>query len=450
MVKGLIVLVLFFWQTISLLIGKIKGKDIASIFIFTYIISLPIEFSPTLIKTESATFQGTLGSEVKLYLPLILTLLYLPFIRNFRIININKIWGIAFVLLFVISLSMNNLQVKTGSLVALVFYLSHLTFLFIISSSTTKDNLITGIFNGFLVLSFLNIALSICFPLLDMIDVTTIIHEQGMVGATRMESRSGAIGLFAHPGNLSLFSSIAIIFFSSTYLNKHRKKLSRLLIIINICTLILTFSRASIIGLIFSIGIIFLSYRNPRIKFTSVSFFLRTIIPVSIIIFLLFVWLEPFNFLLSQSDVEIQYNNRLIHYFMAFNAFQESPFLGIGINSHLNYFDTNYNFISELTSDSFFATNPIHNIHLIVLIETGLIGVLVIYSFFISNIRNCYRVLQSNQNKILSLTQLGVISLIFVYGFVGWAPLSESILPFILMFTVFTIYDKKRSVEKTV
>ena len=70
------------------------------------------------------------------------------------------------------------------------------------------------------------------------------------------------------------------------------------------------------------------------------------------------------------------YEARTIHFIMSFMIFKSSPIIGVGINTHLNYFDKMYSIQKLLPHmDDFYSTNPIHNIHLITIAETGLLGI---------------------------------------------------------------------------
>ena len=131
---------------------------------------------------------------------------------------------------------------------------------------------------------------------------------------------------------------------------------------------------------------------------------------------------------------------RMVHFTMAFYSFKVSPIIGVGLNAHLEYFSRNFSMFKEIPEiDEFFLNNPIHNIHLIILVETGIIGFFLWIALIVSNFRASLASLSNNKNQVLSLTLIGFILTYVIYGSTGWAPFSPSILPIFLFMIFFTI-----------
>ncbi|WP_254412300.1 O-antigen ligase family protein [Dyadobacter diqingensis] len=276
--------------------------------------------------------------------------------------------------------------------------------------------------------------------------VTTLFHLTGDVGATRMgsESRAGAIGFFAHPGALALYSTISSVFFLFYILNKQNVKKSNFIFLLNLVTIVLTFSRTTYLVYIL---VIFLSYyilKNPKKSIFSLKNVLRLFLPLG----LLFLWIivfSPLSDIFLESDVNQQFDNRALHWLMAIEAFKQAPIFGVGLNTHLIYFSKHPTILKNLELSPFFLENPIHNIHLILLVELGLVGFIMWIIFLGRSVANSKFDISKGQNTALSITQIGTVIVYIFYGLTGWAPFSLNILPYFLFIMYFA--EKYRGVH---
>jgi O-antigen ligase len=288
----------------------------------------------------------------------------------------------------------------------------------------------------------MQLVLAICFPVLGIKEVTTLFHSYAGDNATRMDTRVGAVGVFVHPGNLALFTTITSTFFLSCYLNNYKKKISLIILGVNVITLILTYSRTAYLVFLIDIALVYFILKNGKKTIFTISNVLKFIIPlVGALIYLVFFSPLSANFL--ESDTNEMFDARLIHWFMGFQTFISSPIIGVGINTHLEYMFFHFDLFKGAVIDDFFWENPIHNIHLIVLVETGLIGFVFWVLFIFGNISKSKEDIANKRNEILSATQIGLLAGISIYGITGWAPFSASILPFVLMISFFAIQFRK-------
>jgi len=241
----------------------------------------------------------------------------------------------------------------------------------------------TGIYDGLFVLCALQFPLAVCFPFLGIKSVTVPFQDTGEEGATRNGQRDGAIGIFDHPGALSLFILIASAFFLSCYLNKYHKKSSMLMLVLNTLTLILTYSRTSYLVYVFDLAALyFFIFKNASKPIFSLLNVIRFVLPVTLIIYWV-IFYSPLSSNFLDSNIDAMTDARLTFYAIAYEAFQMSPLIGVGINTHRDFLLAHSNLIKALSYDPFFFNNPIHNIHLIVLVETGILGFAcwIIFSF---------------------------------------------------------------------
>ncbi|WAC13226.1 O-antigen ligase family protein [Dyadobacter pollutisoli] len=300
----------------------------------------------------------------------------------------------------------------------------------------TKDMIIIGAFDGLKWLTISQLFLAICFPLLNIIAVTNLFHEGGEVWATRLGSRVGAVGFFKHPGNLALYTIMSMSFFLSCYLSGFQRRMSTLLIAACVATVILTYSRTSFIALILVAFCTYYIYKNSKKNIFSLGNILKIVIPSTLALYWL-IFLSPFSSSFIESDASSQYDNRMIHFFMAFKIFTDSPFLGVGLNAHLGYITKHFGIVQAFTADEFYLHNPIHNSHLIVLAETGIVGFILWVYFLLGGIINAKNQIAAGSNRIFSSTLVGVLIAYVIYGMTGWAPMSPSIFAFFLFYAYF-------------
>jgi O-antigen ligase len=296
--------------------------------------------------------------------------------------------------------------------------------------------LIKGIFDGFILLSALQVILAICFPLLGINFVTGLFHTYGTEWSTRLGGREGALGFFGHPGNFAIYLIISSSFFLGSYFEGFNKRKCQLFICINTFSLYLTYSRISFLSFIGILFILFLIKSNPKKSLFTFKNVLFYILPAFLVIYFI-VFESSLSDLFLKGDANQQVDNRMVHWIVSTKIFFESPLLGVGLNSHLAYISKNTGLINSLTSDDFFSKNPIHNIHLIILSELGIIGFICWVVFLISNIAIAKKNIANDSNNILSFTLIGVVLAYIFNGVTGWGPLSPSLLPFFLFFCFF-------------
>ncbi|MEO5893974.1 MAG: O-antigen ligase family protein [Ferruginibacter sp.] len=424
-----------------LILVLMAGKSPKFLLVSFFLMSIPLHYSIPVFTPVFSTQAGTFGTQAYIYLPLILLVVAWPFFTFNKDLYYGKsnLWMIFVIILIAFSL-FNPLTVSNYFVgIFCIFFFSHILFFKFLLKGFNKVELIKGIFDGFMVLCVCQFFLAICWPVLGITSVTTIFHVVGERTATRTGGRPGALGFFVHPGNLALFTIIATAFFQACFLNNNNKRLSAALILLNICTIFLTYSRTSYI--VFTLVLLFVYFINKTANkplFTLKNIF-NFVLPAAVISGWI-VFLSPLSSLFLKNDSDVQLDNRMIHWNMALKIFPTSPLMGVGINSHLEYFSKNFSlFNSMIIDDEFFWQMPIHNVHLLILVETGLAGLLLWFIFAVSSISSAKKDVANNRNEILSLTHMGLIVAFFLYGITGWAPLSDSILPYLLFFSFFTI-----------
>lgn len=324
---------------------------------------------------------------------------------------------------------------RWGTVAFAVTLISYILFFRLIYNKLNPLQILNGIFASFLLLCVLNFCLAILYPVLGVTFVTTIFQAGGDMWATRNGTRAGAIGVFVTPANLGLFSVIASGFFFACYLNGFKKKLSLMVLIVTGITIILTYSRTSYITLVVILITLFYIFKNAAKPLLSLKSFFLGVLPAAIVLYWL-VFLSPFSATFLKTDANDMYQARLDHWTMGMDIFHRSPIIGVGINSHLEFVNRSPE-MSKVIHNDFLTSNPIHNTHLIILAETGILGFALWVIFILTTINRAKINVAQNVNTILSLSQIALIIIYIIYGFTDWAPVSHSTFPIFLLFTFF-------------
>ncbi|QEC79469.1 O-antigen ligase family protein [Mucilaginibacter ginsenosidivorax] len=421
---------------ITLLLQK---KDTSHLFFSFIVTCIPFQMSfplytPPYVSTDGI---GSFTGKIFLMLPLIASAVLLVIQKNKNVFYLykNERWVLWIALLIAISFVNPFNVARWGTIAFAIVMFSYIFYFRLIYNSLNPVQIMNGIFASFLFLCILNFCLAILYPLLGVSFVTTIFQAGGDMWATRNGTRAGAIGIFVTPANLGLFSVIASGFFFSAYLNGFKKKLSLVALVMVSITIILTYSRTSYITLVVILFTLYYIFKNADKPLLSLKSFFLGILPVALSLYWL-VFLSPFSATFLKTDADDMYQARLDHWTMGLDIFHRSPIIGVGINSHLEFVNRSPE-MSKVIHNEFLTSNPIHNTHLIILCETGIIGFALWLIFIITTFAKAKANMAKNVNTIFSLTEIALLMTYIIYGFTDWAPVSHSTFPIFLLFTFF-------------
>lgn len=167
--------------------------------------------------------------------------------------------------------------------------------------------------------------------------------------------------------------------------------------------LFLTFSRSAIVVSFAAILLVFLSKKPKRLRFLILAllFFLS----------LITYHLSPLD-LTSESVVVRQHLNAA-----AVKMWQQSPILGVGLGNFLIHLP------EVLPSRTVYFLQPVHNIYLLVLSETGVVGLFTFLLFLWRAIRDKKKVISKTANSFFISYRLSLIAYLFL-GLVDHYPLT--------------------------
>lgn len=312
-------------------------------------------------------------------------------------------------------------------------------FLKIISKYLSYQSVLHGLYDGFKYAVGLQFLLTILFPVLHITVISELFRPEVSEWAFRRDVAS-ALGTFMHPGALALFSCMSAMFFLSCYLNKYEEKGSIIGILMCMFIVFFTYSRTSYLAIIGTLFVVyFIYYNRKRIRIKSIIYVCLGFTAIASVFLL-----SPLSSMFFQSDVDVQIENRELHYLLALGCFTDSPLIGVGLNNHVNYLYNylNTNYIGHV--GDFFVTNPVHNSHLIILAESGIIGFVIWVYYFLSRIfRGIKFCIGSDVSiNIINLAFAGILMVYLVYGMTGWACFHRELYPIPIIIGFFSYLKK--------
>jgi len=291
------------------------------------------------------------------------------------------------------------------------------------------ESVFLGYYDGIIVAVAIEFFLSMCYPVLGLSQFATLFSSSAGEWGTRLGSRSAsAVGTFGHPGQLALFSGMTACFLFACILYDYRTRRSSLGLAAAISIIVLTQSRTSVVGCACVLIFMYLVVRasqGRKIHIFGIS--------ICFVICMILLYLTPLGDMFFKSDVSDMAMARMTHIEMALEMFYDHPLLGVGVNSHLKYLAANFSSIQSsmsLDADGFYSENPIHNIHLIVLAEAGIVGAAV---WLVAITSGIYKTMSAiargiQCSAIVNIANSGFLgAMIFyvIYGFTGHAPFSS-------------------------
>lgn len=421
------------------------GFLVVSLFVFFLPFTVNLTHFPNFPEVRSGAFNQTFGLEIYLFFFVALSVYALLIQRKLIVNRTGNIIAISFLLVFLFSYlnPANTIQLHTLLLFIRLFLF--LGVFVLISQVFKRDIVFKGIFDGFAGLVFLQFVLAIAYPILGIKEVTNLFLDGAMHWAVEGRGgRNSAIGIFGHPGNLALFMTVCIAMFYSCFLHNINKRGALFFLGLSIVTLFLTLSRSGLLAIIISFPIMFIVYRKPDRSVFSLRNILIFVFGSSLLL-LLIIALTPIGDYFHDDNFADMGSARMIHWVAGYEVFIRNPLLGVGLNTHLNYFAEQLPIL-----DGFFARSPIHNIHIIILSEMGLLGLLFWFAFIVKSIKSSQRQLTLSPHRevsALNLTLIGVVTNYFIYGFFGWAPFANEQLSIFFLIYFFAYNYKERKVQ---
>lgn len=460
MVTLVVVCLLLAVTIFRMVVRKTSGKsDNNYLLVSLFIQTLPFAYGKSILTLlpgkkigGEMVFQelGAFGNSVRFELPLLFFLIllllgYRKWENNSFGIKDNIWFYVLLVFSFIAVANPSNIF-PTAALPLIAYVFQFLLIAKLFEYNFSIQTIIKGLYDGLKVLTILNLFLAICYPVLNIgIAATLFKGEHALEWAQRRAGYASAVGIFGHPGPLALFSLIAAIYFLACSFNSYNRRLSKYLILANMFVILLTFSRTTYISSIIVFLLLFVVHKQKKQLFSVKNILIVTSL-FALVVFVLY--LTPLSDVFLKTDAGDQIENRYAHWILGYDMWNTSKLLGIGMNTHVYYMSTKLPINLDSAIIAFLIRSPIHNIHMIILAETGLLGIFTWLYFYVYNIgRSSKRAHGTNSaSNILRLTYTGVLSAFFIYGTFGWTPFQPEIFSFGLFIGYFAT-SKKLAVQ---
>ena len=187
---------------------------------------------------------------------------------------------------------------------------------------------------------------------------------------------------FSHPNSLAGFFTVVlpmIIFWkTSTSFDKGIKFLS---IFLTVVAILLSFSRSAVIAALLVLTFFLLRGKkmipHGRIIFTifSLIFFASLVLPVF-----------SLKGIFYKNKFTENTRERIILTTVAGREFSEYPILGVGLNNFIPLIPR-----SNFERTPFWFLQPVHNIYLLLLVETGIVGASIFFFYFSNLLKSCFK-----------------------------------------------------------
>ena len=404
------------------------------IFISFFIFTNCIGFGLPLIELDRQYVDGIFGYKYRLEVYMLITPVFLVVLSRRMQWNFMKIpWYVILGILIFAGINIFNPAnpIVSSTILAVAQIVSYLLFLYMLCSSVNVNTILRGVYEGLVYTTILQLILTICYPILGITEVVELFREGVSI---RAAERPGAPGTFNHPNALGGYMAMTFAFFLVCYLMGYNKRKSLLIGLASFFVLIFTFSRTALLATLATTILIVLIHRTRESSIFTIKNFFTMILPMLIMATGL-IFLTPIKDSFIGSNMDEMMLARMMHFYCGYEIVGEYPWLGLGLNTHLEYIRSNISFgtmfgdINKIfwRAEEFMGSNPIHNVPLILLSELGIVGTLPIVYYIIRQFVKIKSTLRGEYNesyKIISLFGIALISYILIHGMADWAPVS--------------------------
>ncbi len=431
----------------------------SEIFISFFIFTNCLGYGLPLVDLDLPSVNGVFGYKFRMEVYMIITPVFFILMQQrmqWKLLPIPWYVLLGIIIFCAVNIMNPNNMAVSSTIIALAQLLCYIIFLYIICSCVTIESMMRGIYEGLLYTTILQAFLTVCYPILGITQVVDLFREEVSI---RAEQRPGAPGTFNHPNSLGGYMAFVITFFTSCYLMGYYKRKSLILSIVAFFVLIFTFSRTALLATIAAVIVLIVIYKTRHSSIFTIRNIFTIILPL-LLGSVALIFLTPIRNSFIGSNMDEMMLARLLHFYCGYEIITEHPFIGVGLNAHLEYIRNTISFGSMFgdvnkifwRAEEFMFSNPIHNILLICLSEFGIIGTLPVIFFAVRRLLRIKKNINGEgveAYKILSLFSIGLICCIGIHGMADWAPFST--LPrnlWIMVFFITAVGSRCLSEEK--
>lgn len=303
-------------------------------------------------------------------------------------------------LLSVLLIFYKNIAIKTGLFWYYFFELLMAYLIFIISQVIIKNRgfilsiigkvfIFTMILQSLLIIGQFSMQKSLLSKVIGESHISPLIVNVAKVDLGSQKYIRG-YGTFPHPNLTAVYLLTAIILLlgSMNYQNKIKIYLVLVKLGLLFIGLLLTFSRLAIILAISCVFIYLIYYRKFRL-----------LIYLLCLLITLFYILSELLLVRFSYDIEAGFSLRSFLNNTAINIIKNNIYLGVGLGQFIENIK-HYSFLVDLEQ---FMLEPVHNVYLLILAETGLIGFILFMCFVFMMVKKCFWLIKKGLNLALPL-----------------------------------------------
>lgn len=405
---------------------SILNKDYRHLFISSYFVTSAFLIGKALY-SPIENLSGSFGLDYSIgtlqLIPIFLLICTRQRAETARSSTIKKTPFFILLLLFIISIFNPSNTKLAATYVAIYYILCFIFFSYVVFKTLGYKSIITGIWDGFCIVAIIELFLAILWPVLGVAEVPIFFGASDWSDSIRQR----ASGSFIHPNLFASIMTYVTAFFFSCYLCNYRKKRALIFTVIAFCALLLTLSRSAIIAVLIIFSLLYFVSKYPYVKLFRISTFLKFILPACLLMggVIFFTPLKKY-FVADQSLSMLDARQAHVLYYMT--LISDHPYVGVGLNTHVEYFDQSYAGIElDGLSLAFASTNPVHNIYVLLIMDVGIIGLLAFLFFVFGNIITSKKILLVNKNQednILPLTSIAYFVAVLIHGASDYTVLS--------------------------
>lgn len=376
---------------------------------------------------------GEFGSVIWLYPSFFFSCYYLLKTNKKNFFSISPM-----LIVFIIYLSYNifnkDNEFRQGAYPAIAAFFQLILFIVVVKKTFKLQVIYDCLYECFLCWTILQGILTLCYPVLGLSYVANLFSDVANEWSLKRSGYVSAVGTFPHPSQLAYVCSAYACFFYISYLNSYRRITSKSLFFINVLIVIFTYSRTSYVGLFVALWLIYVLNR----KEFNMANFLKYLGLFVVLIFTVSL-IPSVNDLFLKSDSNEMIDARMLHWAIGEEIWEKFKWFGCGLNTHVRYMSDHANIFQSLSTYNLFITsNPIHNIHIIILAEGGLIGVFFwLYWQFQCCVAGYRRIGNKYFDNMLGILMIVLTAFTFVYGFFGWSFFNAAVYtPFLLLLLI--------------
>ena len=313
------------------------------IFISFFIFTNCIGFGLPLIELDRQYVDGIFGYKYRLEVYMLITPVFLVVLSRRMQWNFMKIpWYVILIIIFYAAINIFNPNnpIVSSTVMAVAQLLSYLLFLYMLCSSVNVDTLLRGIYEGLVYTTILQLILTICYPILGITQVVELFREGVSI---RAAERPGAPGTFNHPNALGGYMAMTFAFFTVCYLMNYNKRTSLIVGLAAFFVLIFTFSRTALLASLATTILIVLIHHTRESSIFTIKNFFTMILPMLAMATAL-IFLTPIKDSFVGSNMDEMMLARMMHFYCGYEIINEYPWIGLGLNTHLEYIRDNISF----------------------------------------------------------------------------------------------------------